>query len=564
MSQPPASRQHPSLLGSGGDGAATHVAHYMLEIPEKVWERAWVWGGERINPIVVKEVRQSLKSKQFTISFGLTLIAAVGWTLIAVSLSVPRMYYIPGGMTLLVGYFCILTLPLMVIVPFSTFRSLTAETEDSTFELLSISALSALQIVHGKMASACVQILLYLSALAPCIVLTYVLRGVDLFSILFCLMLTVIFSACETALALLLAAAGRTRMVQNITSVLVLAALLLGCFTWLTLMIGEGFDEFSNPPREIYLVMFAILTILAAAVSLVLHAAAAAIDFPSENHSTPLRLRILGLLGLVLFWSLFAIIASREAEGAIVLLIGTFIVMMVLGALITGEYGVISPRAQRTLPKTFAGRVFLTWLYPGAGLGYVFLVSLFGGLIVTLSCVEFYYASSMDNWFGRDSVVVAGFMLLCYLVIYLGLNRLLLLAVPKTMPARMLASVALLSVILVFSHLLPLVVVYYLNDYRDFAYGWHQAFNIFWSINEALDNLTLNRSMNAFSSEIGLSIVLITLCAISIFGLNLLLCTRDVLLVRVAQPPRVQEDEGRDQSGQAPSIDPFAASDEEN
>ena len=47
----------------------------MLEIPEQAWEKLWVWGSERINPIVVKEVRQSLKSKQFTISFGLTLLA---------------------------------------------------------------------------------------------------------------------------------------------------------------------------------------------------------------------------------------------------------------------------------------------------------------------------------------------------------------------------------------------------------------------------------------------------------------------------------------------------------
>ncbi len=38
----------------------------------------------------------------------------------------------------------------MIIIPFSAFRSLAMESEDGTFELLSISALSAWQIIFGK------------------------------------------------------------------------------------------------------------------------------------------------------------------------------------------------------------------------------------------------------------------------------------------------------------------------------------------------------------------------------------------------------------------------------
>lgn len=561
----------PSLAGRG-DVQSSAFQHRMLETPEKRWERAWVWCSERVNPIVVKEVRQSLKSRQFSISFGLTLIAAIGWTLVAVSMSVPRMYYLPGGMVLLAGYFCILTLPLMVIIPFSTFRSLTAETDDSTFELLSISALSASQIVYGKMASGCVQMVLYLSALAPCIVLTYLLRGVSLFAILLALGLTVAFSLGETALALLFAAIGRTRMVQSGISVLVLAGLMMGVFAWLTLLLSEALVEFAFLPSEVSVVLFALLTVFALAISLVLNAAAAAIDFPSENHSTPLRVRIVALLALITFWSLLGVIATREAEGAVILLIGVFIALMFLGGLITGEYGVISPRAQRTLPKTFFGRVFLTWLYPGAGLGYIFVVSLFGGLVISLAGVELFYTNSLNNWFGRDSVIVAGYLLLGYLAFYLGLNRLLMLGLPKTIPARMLGSITLLAVTLLLAHLIPLLIAFYWNDYREFDYAWHQAFNIVWSVNEAIENGPLNRATAAFSSQIGASMLIVTLCAIVIFGLNLVLCTRDVLLVRVAEPPRVREDKlgpaqdrpaGGDlwRSPQPPVVDPFAPED---
>jgi hypothetical protein len=538
-----------SLMGKPTSEANHEFRHRIIELPEKNWEKLWLWTSERINPIVVKEIRQSLKSKQFTVSFGLTLIAAVSWTLIAITLMVPRIYYVPAGLPLLTGFFCILTLPLMVIIPFSAFRSLTAETEDSTFELLSISALSALQIVHGKMASACVQIVLYLSALAPCIVLTYLLRGVSLFSILFLLGLTVAFSISETALALMFASVARTRMAQTGISVLVLAGLLIGFFGWLSLLISEGFNEFSNPPREIYLVLFALLTIVAIAISLVLRASAAAIDFPSENHSTPLRLRILGLLTLSLFWILFAIVASQEGEIAVVFVVGVFVVSMLIGSLITGERGIISPRAQRTLPKTFLGRVFLTWLYPGAGLGYVFLVCMFAALVATLIAVEIYYSYTMRNLFGNDSVMAAGYLLLCYLAFYLGVNRLVMMLVPRQLPGRMIGSVAMLAVILILSHMIPLFTAYYLNDYREFDYAWHQAFNIVWSTSEAIDQVSL---------DIGASLVILTLCAIGVFGLNLVLCTRDVMLVRVALPPRVREEDGSNEPKKADSTDPFA------
>lgn len=538
-----------SLMGSSSDEQTEVFRHRMTEQPVKFWERLWLWGGERINPIVVKEVRQSLKSRQFTFSFGLTLIAAASWTLIAISLLVPKVYYMPGGIPLLAGFFCILTLPLMVIIPAGAFLSLVIERQDSTFDLLSISALSAKQIVYGKMASACLQIALYVSALAPCIVLTYLLRGVGLFTILFILGWTVVFSVAEAAVALLLAAVARTVLLQIIVALFALAGLKMAAMGWLILIIGEGFEQFSNPPREIYLVLFAMMTVISVAISLVLRAAAAAIDFPSENHSTPLRRRLWALLALTLFWSIFGIVAAQEAEGAVVLLVGVLIVLMFVGALVNGERGVISPRAQRSLPKTFLGRIFLTWFYPGAGLGYVFIVCMYAALYVTLASLELYYQAGLQNWFGRTSILTAGYMLLCYLTIYLGVGRLLMLAVPKQWPVRMVGSVALMLFLLLTAHLVPLLAVFYMNDYREFDYGWHQAFNIMWSVAEVLDNATL---------DIGASIVIITLCAIGVFGLNLVLSTRDVMLVRVAQPPRVREDEGDEPEEKPVLADPFA------
>jgi len=53
-----------------------------------------------------------------------------------------------------------------------------SELEDGTFETLSLSTLSPGPILVGKLSDAALQLIVYLSVIAPCIALTYLLRGV--------------------------------------------------------------------------------------------------------------------------------------------------------------------------------------------------------------------------------------------------------------------------------------------------------------------------------------------------------------------------------------------------
>ncbi len=47
-----------------------------------------------LNPILVKETRQALKSRQFLATFGLTLLAVLIWTIVSISVSIPGIYYL--------------------------------------------------------------------------------------------------------------------------------------------------------------------------------------------------------------------------------------------------------------------------------------------------------------------------------------------------------------------------------------------------------------------------------------------------------------------------------------
>ncbi|MBI2479345.1 MAG: hypothetical protein HYV60_12155 [Planctomycetia bacterium] len=175
-------------------------------------EDALELGGERLNPILVKEARQALKSRQFVITFTLLLLAGWVWSMLGVALLSPGVYYAPGGRFMLCGYFMILTIPVLVIVPFSAFRSLAAEREDGTFELLSITALSSRQIVTGKLGSAMLQMLVYYSALAPCIAFTYLLRGIDVVTIVFLLFWTLVASVLLSSVGLVVATVTRAAL----------------------------------------------------------------------------------------------------------------------------------------------------------------------------------------------------------------------------------------------------------------------------------------------------------------------------------------------------------------
>ena len=146
--------------------------------------------GERIsdglNPVLVKEVRQSLRGRFFKVSFWLTLMVAT-----FVGLGV--MLYMQAsevegservfGPTFFIAMFGCLVVATQVLVPFSAFLSMGSEWDENTFDLLVLSNLRPRQVILGKVLSAAVQALLFYSAFGPFLVFAFLLRGVDLMAI---------------------------------------------------------------------------------------------------------------------------------------------------------------------------------------------------------------------------------------------------------------------------------------------------------------------------------------------------------------------------------------------
>ncbi len=510
--------------------------------PFSAAERVLVWVGERLNPILVKEARQSLKSRQFVITFGLLLLCGWAWSFLGMAWMGPEASYTGKGPEMFLGYAVILAFPLLVIVPFWSFRSLAAEQEDRTYELLSITSLGPPQIVGGKLASAGLQMLVYLSAISPCLAFTYMLRGIAFPTIAIVLFYLALASLGLSLVGLLVGTLTSEKHWQVVLSVAWIIALLFAFgFAWgiVSWIVWE--DELSAVGASAFWEGVAILlTAYATYFALVFYAAVAQISFASDNRSTRLRAIMIVQHVCCVAWVVWGL-AAHEAPSEVLLFVLTLLGIhwYAMGALMTGESPELSPRVKRGLPQSFLGRVFLTWLNPGPGTGYMFAVcGSLAGLTVAAFIVfarEGYGASTLvRSWSTGDSerVLVFGVLVLAYLIVYLGIGLLLIRLLHRFGQVVMFLGVLIQLLLVVAGCAVPAVVQTTSPAYYYGGYSLLHGTNPFWTLAEVGDGSPL-------PVETPVLLVAVPSAALAIFLMNLPGIVREVRHVRIPKPERV-------------------------
>ncbi|MCP4942730.1 MAG: ABC transporter permease, partial [Planctomycetaceae bacterium] len=234
------------------------------------------------------------------------LFAALSWTIIGTVSLMPGIYDTPSAPRMLLGYYFVLALPMLLVVPLAAYRSLEGEIDDGTLELLSITALSPKQIVLGKLASAMLQMLLYFVVLFPCVSYAYTLRGVDFPTTVVLLGMLVLAGILMTIVALFFAPLSQSRT-GRVTMLLVVIAILVGAEWFLGVAAYElifnnngwlqrwGFYEAS-------IVFGGVLLIVPAVAYLLLTLTAAQLTPVIENRSTKIRVSLLVINATVAAW----------------------------------------------------------------------------------------------------------------------------------------------------------------------------------------------------------------------------------------------------------------------
>ncbi|MCU0707223.1 MAG: hypothetical protein MUF23_02930 [Pirellula sp.] len=517
---------------------------------DTAWDRRLLQASNWLNPILVKETRQALKSKQFTWTFMLLIVIAIAWTLIGILSSIPNIYYDADGSVFLLGYLIILLFPSMLVIPQATFRSMASELEDGTFETLSLSLLQPSQIIYGKLSVAALQLVLYLSILAPCIALTYLLQGVTLEII--AALLLIIGSVCLflCTIAIFLAATARSRVVQVLFSVVMIGLQLVAggiLFGYIIQIVREqslGWEGWTAT-------MLTLLALIAYGW-LWMRCSSSLIDMASANRSTPIRSAVFIVGTAIAVCGAFMVLINQgnlgdeSAQIACVVAVFCWIHWGIAGGWMMGESGIITNRARRTLPDSYFGRVFLTWFNPGAGPAYLLIVLGFIGpwiaFFAVLTIVNLSVAGSnatKEIAFSSWAYVSA---LAAYLALYLGIVRLTLLIIfRKSRAPRMLLSFAMVFVMFILSIFLSLSISLAAGDYRDMEFDWYCFINPIWTLGELFPTMYQARQgMSIFDNgeELFAWLALVVSASI-VFLINAVFTARDVMVSRIETPPRV-------------------------
>ena len=134
----------------------------------------------RMNPIVVKELRQGLQSQFIIIVVNLLLVALSGAYLLTIMLNPSVMDDATGGQMLFAIFQGILVLATSIGVPIYLIARLCAERNDTNVDLFFTTTLSPHQIVRGKFIAGMTLVTLLYSICLPFMLCTNLLRGFDI------------------------------------------------------------------------------------------------------------------------------------------------------------------------------------------------------------------------------------------------------------------------------------------------------------------------------------------------------------------------------------------------
>lgn len=402
--------------------AVSNAGHRFLQWLEDI--------GDWANPILVKETRQALKSRQFVSTFLLLLLASWVASVLGVVWAGNSIEYGQAGRTFFMIFYVVLSIAALVVVPFGAFRSLLNERDESTYELLSITALTPKQIVWGKLLSAFVQVFLFYSAIAPFIAFTSLLQGFELAQVSYLLILLLFVSLGYSMSALVLSTLARQKHTQVFLTLAMLALSGWGFFTFLA-MAFSAFTFVAFDSSDFWIGNGLVLLAFVTYFALFLQIATAQLTFDADNRSTGIRITMsvqffllwLCIVGMTLYVGTTPGVEQLQFFGVV-----SALHWAVGGLFAVTEPDTLSRRILKKRPKSRLRRTLLAPFLPGGSRGYFYVLLHIVALWLFVAGYYAYFSPTAPfvSRPGMPSGVPADPMefmtaVCCYVVIYLGL-----------------------------------------------------------------------------------------------------------------------------------------------
>jgi hypothetical protein len=322
---------------------------------------------DRINPIVIKELRQAVQSR-FVIATLLTLLtvqlAAIGIYILA---SGGSLYGFDAGRQAFLMLFGILQVIGVIFVPLYTGARLAAERSDVNVDLLFITTISPRSVIAGKMFAAMTMTALIYSACMPFMAFTYFLRGIDLPSIFISLGVgfAAVVACAQGAVFVACIPVGRVfKIIFGLIALAIFGMIYFGTMAGVNEIVGRGVVG-----RDFWEVITLVALVICFLVGLFFVMSVALIMPVASNRALPVRLFITSawLLGGVVA-AVSSMVENHSWQVAFWLLSSEIVFALALFAAVS-ERDPPRGRVLRSIPKSMLGRARAFFFFSGAANG---------------------------------------------------------------------------------------------------------------------------------------------------------------------------------------------------
>ena len=302
-----------------------------------------------LSPLVVKEVRQVMRGREFSLSFGASLVAGLLVAFLGATDAVAGGTAGRWTFTALMAFLAFLGL---AVVPLGAFHALRRERIEQTFDLITLTALSSRRVVVGKLMAQAVRLTTLFAAMAPFVAMSFLLGGIDFVTIAISLVLLFMASVWICALCVFLSALVRSRAMSSVIFVAVGLGMLffagIAGSAFRALSMGVFFGVAGGPSltaSQLFWTLAIVTTMWLVTLVNLLLLAVNRLSLPSEDSVTFLRVGFLAQLLLMAGWALsYLSEPPRTAEG-----VG--ITLAVLGGLHLLLVAVFAATESPTVPR---------------------------------------------------------------------------------------------------------------------------------------------------------------------------------------------------------------------
>ncbi len=344
------------------------------------------WGSDKLNPLLVRSIRQNLRNRTFLAVFFLLLgIGGLTCVMVASSGNVTRANS-QAGLNLFIYLSWLWGAGIIIVQSLSAYRAVIIERQDDTWDLVELTTLEPRHIIRGLLLTALVQGIMFTSALAPFMVMAYMLRGLNIWIILLTFLLIPAVSLSACAISILCACLTNKKGTRAFLGLVSLVATVWIYFPTMAFIstsysINRFIEEFLHWDQEIIGGLAVAFNIWIVGNLMMLIFSASLLKHKAANRSTgPRGIWMFAYLNLIIATLIFGPMFYHGDYHYELLLIpaviGVFATAL-LGLFGLSEHYRLTPRQDRDIkhPKRWI-RSFMFMVGPGAARGriaYIFM-----------------------------------------------------------------------------------------------------------------------------------------------------------------------------------------------